>query len=49
MTLAWLSAYAVVVDKAGDVPRRPSIRRVVDGVTGTVLVGLGLHLASEHR
>jgi threonine/homoserine/homoserine lactone efflux protein len=49
MTLAWLSAYAVVVDKAGDVLRRPSIRRVVDGVTGTVLVGLGLRLASEHR
>ena len=49
LTLAWLSAYAVVVDKAGDVLRRPSIRRVVDGVTGTVLVGLGLRLASEHR
>jgi threonine/homoserine/homoserine lactone efflux protein len=49
LTLTWLTAYALVVDKAGDVLRRPSNRRLVDGVTGTVLVGLGLRLASERR
>ena len=49
MTLAWLSAYAVVVARAGDVLRRPSVRRVLDAVTGAVLVALGVRLATERR
>jgi threonine/homoserine/homoserine lactone efflux protein len=49
MTLAWLSAYAVVVAQAGDVLRRAGIRRVIEGVMGAVLVALGLRLASESR
>jgi len=49
LTLTWLSAYAVVVARAGDVLRRPAIRRVIDAVTGAVLVGLGLRLASDRR
>jgi threonine/homoserine/homoserine lactone efflux protein len=48
-TLVWLTAYGVAVAKAGDVLRRPRIRRSIDGVTGAVLVGLGLRLAAEHR
>ena len=47
LTLVWLAAYAVVVAKAGDFLRRPSIRRSLEGVTGAVLVGLGLRLATE--
>jgi threonine/homoserine/homoserine lactone efflux protein len=47
MTLLWLSGYAVAVAKAGDVLRRPSIRRAIEAVTGVVLVGLGLRLGSE--
>ena len=47
LTLTWLSAYAVVVARAGDVLRRPANRRVIDAVTGAVLVGLGLRLASD--
>jgi threonine/homoserine/homoserine lactone efflux protein len=47
--LVWLTAYGVAVAKAGDVLRRPRIRRSIDGVTGAVLVGLGLRLAAEHR
>ena len=47
LTLAWLSAYAVVVAKAGDVLRRPRIRKALDAAAGLVLVGLGLRLASE--
>jgi threonine/homoserine/homoserine lactone efflux protein len=35
------------VAKAGDVLRRSRIRRALDGLTGVVLVGLGLRLASE--
>ena len=47
LTLAWLSAYAVVVMKAGDLLRRRRIRRALDGLTGAVLVALGLRLATE--
>jgi threonine/homoserine/homoserine lactone efflux protein len=49
MTLTWLSLYAVVVARAGDVLRRPAIRRAIDAVTGVVLVALGLRLATERR
>jgi threonine/homoserine/homoserine lactone efflux protein len=47
MTLSWLSAYAFAVAKAGDVLRRPAIRRVVDAVVGAVLVAFGVRLAAE--
>jgi threonine/homoserine/homoserine lactone efflux protein len=49
ITLAWLSAYAVVVARVGAVLRRPSIRRAVEAVTGVVLTALGLRLATERR
>jgi threonine/homoserine/homoserine lactone efflux protein len=47
MTLAWLSGYAAAVAKAGDVLRRSRVRRALDAATGTVLVALGLRLATE--
>jgi threonine/homoserine/homoserine lactone efflux protein len=47
MTLAWLCAYAVVIARAGDVLRRPRVRRVIDAVTGAVLVAFGARLAAE--
>jgi threonine/homoserine/homoserine lactone efflux protein len=47
MTLAWLTAYAFAVAKAGDFLRRTRIRRVLDALTGSVLVGLGLRVAAE--
>jgi threonine/homoserine/homoserine lactone efflux protein len=47
MTLTWLSAYAFAVAKAGDVLRRPAIRRVIDAVVGAVLVAFGARLATE--
>jgi threonine/homoserine/homoserine lactone efflux protein len=49
MTFTWLVLYATVVARAGDLLRRPSWRRAVEGITGTVLVGLGLRLAAEPR
>jgi threonine/homoserine/homoserine lactone efflux protein len=49
LTLGWLTGYALVVAKAGDVLRRPLIRRALDGLTGAVLVALGLRLAAETR
>jgi threonine/homoserine/homoserine lactone efflux protein len=49
MTLAWLSAYAVAVARAGNLLRRPRVRRILEAVTGAVLIALGLRLASERR
>ena len=45
MGLVWLSGYAYLVTRAGDVLRRPPVRRALERVTGAVLVGLGLRLA----
>jgi threonine/homoserine/homoserine lactone efflux protein len=47
LTVLWLSAYAVVVARAGDFLRRPRFRRWIEGITGAVLVTLGLRLAAE--
>ncbi len=47
LTLIWLSAYAVAVARAGDVLRRPAIRRAFDAVLGAVLVALGVRLAAD--
>ena len=49
LTMAWLSAYAVAVTRAGDVLRRPRVRRALDAVTGTALVAFGLRVASAER
>jgi threonine/homoserine/homoserine lactone efflux protein len=49
MTFIWLALYAVVVAKAGDFLRRPRIRRMLEGITGTLLVALGLRMAAEQR
>jgi threonine/homoserine/homoserine lactone efflux protein len=49
LTLLWLSGYALAAAKAGDVLRRPAIRRALDAATGTVLVTLGLRVATEQR
>jgi threonine/homoserine/homoserine lactone efflux protein len=47
LTLAWLSAYSFAVARAGDLLRRPRIRRSLDAVTGTCLVAFGIRLAAE--
>ena len=49
MTLGWLCAYAGVVARAGDVLRRPRVRRTLDALTGGVLVALGARLATATR
>jgi threonine/homoserine/homoserine lactone efflux protein len=47
--LAWLSLYAWLLDRALAAFRGSRLRRALDAVTGTVLVGLGLRLAAERR
>jgi threonine/homoserine/homoserine lactone efflux protein len=47
LTFAWLSAYAVLVARAGDLFRRPAVRRAFDAVLGAVLAALGIRLATS--
>jgi threonine/homoserine/homoserine lactone efflux protein len=47
LTLVWLTAYAFAVARAGELVRRSAVRRALEAVTGTVLIGLGLRLATE--
>jgi threonine/homoserine/homoserine lactone efflux protein len=49
LTLTWLAGYSVLVARAGDLLRRGPLRRALDGVTGVVLIGLGVRLALERR
>ena len=49
VTFAWLTLYALVVAKVGDVLRRRRVRRALDAVTGTVLVALGVRVALAPR
>ena len=47
LTLVWLTLYACVVARTADFLSRTRARRVLEGVTGATLVGLGIRLAAE--
>jgi threonine/homoserine/homoserine lactone efflux protein len=47
MTLVWLSLYVSVVSRAGEVIRRQRVWRTLEGITGTVMIGLGVRVATE--
>jgi RhtB (resistance to homoserine/threonine) family protein len=49
MTLAWLSFYAVIAARASAVLQRPRVKAAIDALTGVVLIGFGLRLATERR
>jgi threonine/homoserine/homoserine lactone efflux protein len=49
MTLVWLCTYALMAARASTVLRKPRVKRVLDRLTGLILIGLGLRLASEQR
>lgn len=49
ITFVWLVFYSWGVARIGDVLRRPKIRCALDAVMGTILVALGLRLATEQR
>lgn len=48
MTFAWLTLYAVAIARMAHV-LTGTVRRVLDCVTGVVLVALGLRLATDGR
>jgi RhtB (resistance to homoserine/threonine) family protein len=47
MSVVWLVFFAWLVARARDAVARPRVRRVLDRVTGTVLVALGLRVATS--
>ena len=47
LTLVWLSLYALAVDRAAALLRRPRVRRTLDAVTGCALAAFGFRLATE--
>jgi threonine/homoserine/homoserine lactone efflux protein len=49
MAFTWLALYAIAVARAGDFLRRRNVRRVLEGLMGVALIGLGLRIATEHR
>ena len=49
MTFGWLSVYAVVLQRLGSFLNKSRVRRALEAVTGTVLVGLGVRLAADTR
>jgi RhtB (resistance to homoserine/threonine) family protein len=49
MGLVWLTAYAVFVDRFAALLGSRNVRRWIEGLTGTLLMGLGLRLAFEKR
>jgi threonine/homoserine/homoserine lactone efflux protein len=45
----WLFTIVLLGDRLSALIRRPSIRRRLERLTGLVMIGFGLRLASEHR
>jgi threonine/homoserine/homoserine lactone efflux protein len=49
VSFSWMAGYAVLFATFGDVLRRPRLRRAIDGLMGTVLIGFGVRLAASHQ
>jgi threonine/homoserine/homoserine lactone efflux protein len=49
MTLVWLTGYALVAVRASAVLRRPRVKATVDRLSGMILIGFGVRLATERR
>ena len=47
MTFGWLSIYTLAIHRLGGSLQRSRVRRALEAVTGTVLVGLGVRLAVD--
>ena len=47
MTVLWLALYGSLVSRAGDVLRRPRVRRAMEALTGAFLVAFGVRVAAE--
>jgi RhtB (resistance to homoserine/threonine) family protein len=46
LTIAWLMSYGLFVARVGEAMRHPRVRRLLERVSGTVLIALGLKVAT---
>ena len=46
--LVWLNAYAALLHGVRGTPTRPRVRRAMERVTGAVLIGFGVQVATQH-
>jgi threonine/homoserine/homoserine lactone efflux protein len=49
LTWAWLALYSIAVARMRTTLQRSRVRRAIEAVTGTVLIALGVRLATESR
>jgi RhtB (resistance to homoserine/threonine) family protein len=49
MGLVWLLSYALLAARGRKVLGRPNVKRILDRVSGLVLIGLGIRIAFDHR
>ena len=49
MALGWLAVFSIMVGATGSFLRNPRIRKTLEAVTGIVLIGLGIEVATETR
>lgn len=49
MTWVWLALYSIAVARMRATLQRSRVRRAIEAVTGTVLIALGVRLATESR
>jgi threonine/homoserine/homoserine lactone efflux protein len=49
MMITWDLVFILLVVQAGRLLQRPAIKRTLERMTGIVLVGLGVQVATEHR
>ena len=49
LTLLWLACYAGLIAALDQVLRRSRVRRIVEGLSGAALIGLGVGVAAEAR
>jgi len=47
--LSWLNLYGFLVSRAGQSSFGTRVRAILQGVTGVVLIALGVRLAFEHQ
>jgi threonine/homoserine/homoserine lactone efflux protein len=46
---SWWIGYVFVLDRVARWLRRPGVRRIIESITGAVLIGLGIRVAIERR
>ena len=47
--IIWLGGYSILLTRARNTMGKPSVRRVLDRITGTVLFGFGAAVVAEAR